>query len=253
MDEGLFRIVVTVAVVVASLAFIVQAGIMLALFKVTRKAQENAERFTGKLEPVMAKVEPLIDHAAIAFEKAGPAIERLGPVIQKAGPVIDKIGPVIDKIGPVLDAAVPLIRRAGPVVDDIRGVIAKTSEFVERATDVAATTNLVIEDARPHVAMIAKETSEITRVGREQVERLGDVLTEAGEKARARLEQIDHSVESTIEQVEHVSGAMKRAVMKPVREVNGLAAGISAAVSTLVRGQRKSSVDSATQDEEMFI
>jgi hypothetical protein len=41
--------------------------------------------------------------------------------------------------------------------------------------------------------------------------------------------------------------------MRPVREVNGIAAGISAAVSTLVRGQHKSSVDSATQDEEMFI
>jgi hypothetical protein len=53
--------------------------------------------------------------------------------------------------------------------------------------------------------------------------------------------------------VENVSDAMKRAVMRPVKEVNGLAAGISAAVSTLVRGQRKSSVDAATQDEEMFI
>jgi hypothetical protein len=45
---------------------------------------------------------------------------------------------------------------------------------------------------------------------------------------------------------------MKRAVMRPVREANGLAAGISAAVSTLVR-PRKSSPDAATQDEEMFI
>jgi len=46
---------------------------------------------------------------------------------------------------------------------------------------------------------------------------------------------------------------MKRAVMRPVREANGIAAGISAAVSTLVKRPRKSSVDSATQDEEMFI
>ena len=47
---------------------------------------------------------------------------------------------------------------------------------------------------------------------------------------------------------------MKRAaVMRPVLEVNGLAAGISAAVSTLMKGSRKSSVDTAVQDEEMFI
>ncbi len=55
-----------------------------------------------------------------------------------------------------------------------------------------------------------------------------------------------------MEQIGQVGDAVKRAAMRPVREVNGLAAGISAAVSLLVKG-RKSSVDSATQDEEMFI
>src|SRR5206468_646719 len=140
------------------------------------------------------------------------------------------IGPTIDKIGPALDEA--------------KRTAAKAGAFVERATEVATTTNLVIKDARPRVAQIEHEVAEITRPAREQVERLGDVVHEAGDKARARLEQIDHTVETTIEQVEQVSGAMKRAVMKPVREVNGLAAGISAAVGTLVRGQRKSSVDS---------
>ena len=58
---------------------------------------------------------------------------------------------------------------------------------------------------------------------------------------------------NTVEQVEQVSQGVKRAVTRPVREVNGIAAGVAAAVSTLVKGPRKSSVDSATQDEEMFI
>ena len=138
-------------------------------------------------------------------------------------------------------------------MDEVRILVAQTSTFVQRATELATTTNLVIGDVRPQVAQLSHEAKEITRLGREQVERIGDLLHDAGDKARARLEQIDHSVETTIEKVEQVSGAMKRAVMLPVREVNGLAAGISAVVSTLVRGQRKSSVDAATQDEEMFI
>ena len=91
------------------------------------------------------------------------------------------------------------------------------------------------------------------RTGREQVEHFGEILHDAGDKARNRLEKIDAAVDDTVEQVEQVSGAVKRAVMRPVKEVNGLAAGISAAVSALVRGQRKSSVEKATQDEEMFI
>ena len=46
--------------------------------------------------------------------------------------------------------------------------------------------------------------------------------------------------------------AIKRAAMTPVKGVNGIAAGIGAAFATL-RKSRRSSVDSATQDEEMFI
>jgi len=246
MTEDVFRIVVTAAVVLAALAFVVQAGIMFALYRVTRKAQENAERFTAKAEPVIASVGPVLERARVVIEKAGPVIDRLGPVIAKVGPTIDKIGPVIDKMGPAIE-------KVGPALDEAKRTVAKAGAFVDRATEIATTTNLVIEDARPHVAQISHEATEIIRLGREQVERVGDLLHDAGEKARARLDQIDQSVETTIEQVEQVSGAMKRAVMKPVREVNGLAAGISAAVGTLVRGQRKSSVDSATQDEEMFI
>jgi hypothetical protein len=59
-------------------------------------------------------------------------------------------------------------------------------------------------------------------------------------------------VDATVHQLENVSNKVKSAVSRPVREVTGIAAGISAAVSTLVKGH-KSSVDSATQDEEMFI
>ena len=109
-----------------------------------------------------------------------------------------------------------------------------------------------MQDTRPTIADISDETVAIMRSGREQVERMGDLLHDAGDRARARLEQVDQSVESTVNQIENVSGAVKSAVLRPVREVNGIAAGISAAVSTLVRGH-KSSVDSATQDEEMFI
>jgi hypothetical protein len=53
--------------------------------------------------------------------------------------------------------------------------------------------------------------------------------------------------------MENASGTVKSAVLRPVREVSGIDAGISAMVATLVRGRHKSSVDSATQDEEMFV
>ena len=131
-------------------------------------------------------------------------------------------------------------------------MIAKAGPAVDQAGKVLATTNRILEDARPRISEVSTEVVEITKEGRQQVERLGELLQDAGDRARNRLEQIDHTVESTVEQVEQVGDAMKRAVMRPVKEVNGIAAGISAAMATLVKKPRKSSVDSATQ-EEMFI
>jgi len=64
--------------------------------------------------------------------------------------------------------------------------MAKAGGFVERYTEIATTTNLVIEDARPRLAQISHEALEITRLGREQVERIGDLLHDAGDK-RARV------------------------------------------------------------------
>ncbi len=99
------------------------------------------------------------------------------------------------------------------------------------------------------MAEISAETREVAREGRRQIARLGSLLADAGERARTRLDQIDQTVESTVDTI----GTVKRAVTRPAREVNGIAAGISAALSALAKGQRRPTVDSATQDEEMFI
>ena len=221
MSEETFRIVVAAGVLIASVAFVVQAGIALALYRLTRKLQDKTAGFMENAEPVLSKLEPMLD----------------------------KVGPVIEKIGPALDTAA----KFGPAIDRMLPVIDKTAVVVERVGVFVRSADQLIQEARPRIKDITDETTAIVRSGREQVERMGDLLHDAGDRARGRLEQVDHAVEATVNQIENISGAVKSAVLRPVREVNGIAAGISAAVSTLVRGHHKSSVDSATQDEEMFI
>jgi len=197
MPEDLFRIVITAAVALACLAFLVQAGVAIALYRVASSMQK--------------KIFPLVD--------------QMGTVAVDAAPVIEKIGPVIDRVGPALDAA--------------NGVLVATRK--------------VVDENRPLVAEIATQAVAISQSGRQQVERIGDLLNDAGSRARERLDQIDRSVDQTVEQLEHAGEAVKRAVKRPILEANGLAAGIGAAVSTLVHGSKRPSVDHATQDEEMFI
>jgi ABC-type transporter Mla subunit MlaD len=238
MSEDIFRVVITVAVVLACIAFLVQAAVAMAFYKTVRKIQLKVDHLSDKVEPLVAKIEP---------------------VIEKVGPIIDKAGPVFERIGPMMDGATATMERIKPVIDQTVLVIGKIGVVVEQAVPVldsakqaVANANLVIADARPRIAEFSEEAVAVARSGREQVERIGDLLHEASDRTRARLEQIDESLESTVGQVGEVGTAVKRAVLRPVREANGFAAGISAAVSTLVHA-RKASVDGATQDEEMFI
>jgi methyl-accepting chemotaxis protein len=195
--------------------------------------------------------------ACIAFVVQAVAMFALYRVAQrmqqKVGPLADQAEPVIGKLGPMIDEVGLVAQKLGPMIDKVGLAAGKVAPVADRVESVLATANRIMEETRPRISELSGEAVEIVRSGREQVERIGELLHDAGDSARNRLEQIDHAVESTVEQVGQVGDAVKRAVLRPVREANGLAAGISAAISTLVHHSRKPSVDQATQDEEMFI
>jgi len=218
MTEDIFRIAIVLGVGLACVAFVVQAGVAIALFRRLGKIQTSTAPVLEHAAPLLGKVEPLVEKFTLLLEKAAPAMEKAGPALERAGAAADQLKAVANTAGKVLDSA-----------------------------------NRVIDEARPQIVRLSGEMAEIAKAGHVQVDRLGNLLFEAGRNAQERLTQIDQSVSNTVQQMEDVSGAVKRAVMRPVLEVNGLAAGISAAVSTLMKGSRKSSVDTAVQDDEMFI
>src|ERR1035438_1977920 len=171
MSEETFRIVVAAAMLIACLAFVVQAGVVIALFRLTRKMQARTAGFIEKAEPVLAKVESV-------FDKIGPVIEKIGPALDSINAAAAKVGSAIDRFRPVVDRAVVVVERTGGLI--------------QSGNRVTATANLIMEDVRPRIADISDQTFAIVRSGREQVECVGDLLHAAGDRTHARLEQIDH-------------------------------------------------------------
>jgi len=162
MSEDTFRIVVTVAVLIASLAFVVQAGIVLALYRMTRKIQDKTAGFVERAEPVLAKVEPI-------FDKVGPVIERIGPALDAVSEAATKVGPAVERL---VEKTIVFSEHAG--------------QFVKTVNQVALTTNQIMQETRPNIADISEEALTIMHSGREQVERMGDLLHDAGDRARSR-------------------------------------------------------------------
>ena len=129
----------------------------------------------------------------------------------------------------------------------------KVTPLAERVGPILTITHQILEENKSKIAEVSTQVAEIARNARAQTERIGELLAEGTDRAKVRMEQIDKTVDQTVEQVEQVGDAVKTAVMKPVREVNALLAGLKAAIATLATGNRRPSVDHATQDEEMFI
>ncbi|MFB3827645.1 MAG: hypothetical protein ACE15B_12810 [Bryobacteraceae bacterium] len=169
MDVTTFQWVIAAAVVLACLAFLVQAGMVMAMYRIARRLEERI---------------------------------------------------------------VPLTENTGPILQNARQML---------------------EENRPRVNEITIQAVEIAKTARQQAVKISALVDETSARARVRIAQVDEKFDETVAQVEQVGGAVKGAVLRPVREANAILAGLRAALGVYVHGAHRSSVDTATQDEEMFI
>jgi hypothetical protein len=154
------------------------------------------------------------------------AIYKAGKEAGKAGKEVQaKITPLLDRFAPMLD----------------------------RFESVLTTSSKILDDNRSRVAEITADILVVAKTTRQQAEHVSEVMDDANARVKARLAQIDQTVDQTVMQVEQARDAVKGAVMKPVKEVNGIVAGVKAAFSAYAQGGNRHSPEHATQDEEMFI
>lgn len=157
--------------------------------------------------------------------------------------------------GAVVLAALCFVAQAITAFVLLRAVNAtknKVESLADRIEPVLEIVKSASIELIPKIRIISSDAVEITKTAREQVNRIGEMLTELKQQAREQVARIDGAVESTVGSVQQAGESVKDAVLKPVREVNGVLAGIKTAISVYSHGRRQS-VDHATQDEEMFI
>ena len=125
--------------------------------------------------------------------------------------------------------------KLAPLVDHFEAFLATCNNFL-------TTSGKLLEENRPHIAEITAETLAVAKTARQQAERIGELLDDANGRAKARMAQIDRTVDQTVEHVEHATEAVKSAVLKPVKEVNGIVAGVKAASGDRAHGQHREQI-----------
>ena len=155
----------------------------------------------------------------------------------------------------VIIAAVALSIQAGMLV----AVNKKTKELQDKITplvpqveSLVETTKATVEMSRKQIAEITSRATDVLDSTRNQLAMVEEVVSDATARAKVQMDRVELVLDDTLSRAHETVALLHTGIMRPLREINGVTAGIRAALEFLSRGNRPS-VAQATSDEEMFI
>ena len=168
MDEHSLLVIMAVFVVVASLALVIQAGMLFGIYRASKAMKENADRLTPK-------VEALVESSKIT-----------------------------------------------------------------------------VDESRTQIQSITTKANDILDSARTQMVRVDELMTDVAARTRRQMDHAEVVLDDAMDRAQETIASVQGGVMKPIREISAVAAGIRAGFHYLMRGGRPSP-DQVTVDEEMFI
>ncbi len=181
MDQQTLLTVMTVFVIVAALALIIQAGFLFGMYRASRAMKANVDRLTPKVETLLPKLEALLPKAEALLE----------------------------------------------------------------------TSRQTLEDSRRQIAEITSKTSDILETTKKQVHRIDELLEDATARARIQMDRAELVLDDAMVRAQKTVALVQSGVLKPVQQIQAVAAGLRVAMAFLTRGRPNPT--EATADEEMFI
>ena len=116
----------------------------------------------------------------------------------------------------------------------------------------ALNAQLTLEQSRKQITEVTTKANDVLDTTRLQIGKVEDLLTDVTARAKVQMDRAELVLDDTLGRVQETVVLLHSGVMKPLREINGVSAGIRAAISHVLKGRRPS-VAQATHDEEMFI
>ena len=132
---------------------------------------------------------------------------------------------------------------------EMRDRIVPLTVKVEALVD---TSRSAVEEARVKIVEITTKTSQILDIAKQQMESVEELLEDASQRTRRQLRNAEIVVEDALARAQETVELVHKGILAPIRGINGVAAGVRAALYFLLRGTRPSP-DQVTVDEEMFI
>ncbi|MCS7042164.1 MAG: hypothetical protein NZR01_05180 [Bryobacteraceae bacterium] len=142
-------------------------------------------------------------------------------------------------------AAVRIMRSVRKLEEEILPLVPQARQTILQAQNAL---KLAAERIEESAAM----TKQLLQAAQQQVDGIDQARRELAAQWRVQSERLELVLEDILSRVQDVVAVLHGTVMRPVREVSGMVAGVKAALQTLLMSRRPT-VDRATHDDEMFI
>jgi len=132
-----------------------------------------------------------------------------------------------------------------------RGLQQNVQRLTPKIEGVLEISRQTIEDSRKQIADITSKTSEILDTTRKQVQRIDEFLDDAAARARVQMDRAEMVLDDAMVRTQRTVAVVEGGILKPIVQIQGVAAGIKTALTFLLRG--RPNPEEAHSDEEMFI
>ena len=152
-------------------------------------------------------------------------------------------------------AALALLIQAGllfGIYKSSRALEQNATRLMPKVEALVETSRVAVEDSRKQLVEITTRTRDILDATRKQLVRVDEVFEDATARARVQLDRAELVLDDTMNRAQETVAMVHGGIMKPLREIQGVAAGLRAAVNYMMRGRGPSPAHAAA-DEEMFI
>ncbi len=154
----------------------------------------------------------------------------------------------------VFIAAVALVIQAAMlfgIYKAARGLQENVQRLLPKTEALLETSRRTVEDSRKQIADITAKTGEILDLTRKQVDRVDEILEDAAARARVQLDRAEMVLDDAMARTQRTVALVEGGIVKPILQIQGVAAGIRTAITFLMRGRPNPA--GAHADEEMFI
>jgi len=155
----------------------------------------------------------------------------------------------------VFVAAVALIIQAGflfGIYKATRAMQDNVTRVLPKVESLVSSSQTVVEDGRIRVAELTAKVHTLLDTTNRQMQTVDGFLTDAAARGRGQMDRAEMFLDDAMGRAQDTVQLVHGTVITPIRQINGLATGVKAALQFFLRGNRPSP-DRATVDEEMFI